>query len=104
MRHADDDEDLLIIEEEADENERGFFGPLIIGVALGAGLMYFLGPNREARRRELAVNRAQKALRNRARRVPGAIGDPRSAVFEPEVRRDATIAHMELGGGYATEV
>jgi osmotically-inducible protein OsmY len=44
----------------------------LVGAGLGAAVMYFLDPNRGARRRHVAVDRAGRALRERARELHDA--------------------------------
>ena len=62
--------ELREIETESESGGVPFFA-LLVGAAIGAGIMYFMHPARGADYNQRAVGRAQRALQDAARRSGG---------------------------------
>lgn len=87
---------------------------LLVGVGIGAALMYFLDPGRGARRRHVAADKAlsvgrdlQRAMRNVTRdstnRVRGTVAELRGQMSDEQVDDDRLVARVRSELGHHVE-
>lgn len=97
------------------DSDRGTsVGSLLIGVGLGAAIMYFLDPDRGARRRHMTYDRAGRALRIGTRELRdaaedaknhtlGTIAEVRNAREEGPVEDDRLVDRVRAELGHHVE-
>jgi osmotically-inducible protein OsmY len=69
---------------------------LLAGIGIGAALMYFLDPDRGARRRNMAADRATKALRQRSRDAVGAAQNARNHALGAAAELRGLMQHEDV--------